>query len=270
MREPDHNTNELLVLDAITAGRMASVAEEYDELRFAFQPIFDLHIGGVVAVEALARPKPGTINDVFRAAAKAHRITVVDLQLAEAAVACANEIDTPVPLHVNLLATTVGKTSHLSDCLLTALGETGRHPGEVVLEIGPPFFTVSPGELLNGIEHLRASGFQIAWDGVGDGDIPLRFLVESGAGTLKLDRSLVVGSGKSRAYCDLVESMAQFAMSIETRLVAEGVETAEQLAVMHELGVSLVQGDLLAKPHRHPELEASIKALEPIEPTLAG
>lgn len=246
------------------------MAEEYDKLRFAFQPIFDLHTRDVVAVEALARPKPGTINDVFCAAAKAHRITAVDLQLAKAAIACANEIDTLVPLHVNLLATTVGKTPHLSDCLLTALGETGRHPRDVVLEIGPPFFTVSPGELLNGIEHLRENDFQVAWDGVGDGDIPLRFLVESGVGTLKLDRSLVVGSGKSRAYCDLVESMAQFAKSIAARLVAEGVETAEQLAVMHELGVPLAQGDLLAKPHRHPELKASIKTLEPIEPTLAG
>ena len=78
-----------------------------DDVRFAFQPLFNLHTGGVVAVEALARPHDGTVQDLLRMAFRAGYLANTDVALACRAIRHASDHGLGVPLHVNLLALTI-------------------------------------------------------------------------------------------------------------------------------------------------------------------
>src|SRR3954470_14399458 len=76
-------------------------------VRFAFQPLYSLHTGGVVAHEALARPEQGTVPELLAHARREGRLAAVDLGLAAAAVRQDAEDPTALPLHLNLSARTL-------------------------------------------------------------------------------------------------------------------------------------------------------------------
>jgi predicted signal transduction protein with EAL and GGDEF domain len=234
------------------------VAAQLDNVRFAYQPLFNLHTGGVVAVEALARPTAGSVHDLFREAGRAGHLPQTDAALAAAAIRAAAEHETLLPLHVNLLAFTVAGPAELLAPLFDALRATGRRAADVVLEIGAPFCRAPREYLLDGLLMLRRAGFRLALDGLGDADTPLSLVAEVTPELLKLDRGVVAGLPDQPGCSALLESARQLADGVGAQLVAVGVETEAQLATLRRVGSHLVQGNLLGLPNRRPVTTASI------------
>ncbi|SDI75492.1 diguanylate cyclase (GGDEF) domain-containing protein [Actinokineospora alba] len=216
------------------------------DVSFAFQPLLSTRTGEPVAVEALARPKSGGIYDLLRKAGKSGRLVETDITLASRAVLAAARHDVAVPLHVNILAATATKAEELIAALRPALKETGRHQTEVVLEISPPFSQVHRAELLRGLDQLRELGYRIAFDSVGDGDLPLSLLADVAPDLVKLDAHLIGGLPDEPASLAIVESLAHFCSRTGIRLAAVGVDSEDQLLCLNRLGVRLAQGALLA------------------------
>ncbi|QWF84431.1 GGDEF domain-containing protein [Amycolatopsis sp. CA-230715] len=213
-------------------------------VRFAFQPLYSLHTGGVVALEALARPSKGSANELLDHARRERRLVEVDVALAAGAVRYEAEQQTLLPLHLNLTAATAAAPESALDPLLDALAKVGRRPREVVLELGPPFTTTWPEQLLSGMKRLGDLGFRLALDGLGRSDLPLTLLATAPVDVLKLDRSLLQRLPGEPGAIAVVEALLHYASRAQARLVATGVETDAQLDIVRELGVRIAQGNL--------------------------
>jgi diguanylate cyclase (GGDEF)-like protein len=211
---------------------------------YAFQPMLSTRTGRLLALEALARPEHGTVHDVLRDAARANRLVEVDAELAAGAVRAATTAE--VPLHVNVLAKTATRPDELLAPLLPALRATGRQPADVTVEVTPPFGGLSREALLDGLKALRQQGFRVAFDGAGDGDLPLSIVADALPDMVKLDAYLLEGVPDNPAVVALIEALGHLASRTGIRLAAVGVESEDQLAVLSRLGVPVAQGNLMA------------------------
>ena len=95
---------------------------------------------------------------------------------------------------------------------------------------------------------LRAAGLRLAIDDVGAGFSSLRHIVVTAPDVIKIDRSIVSGLHTDPVLTKLVASLVEFAHGCEVQVVAEGVETAEEHAVLRELGVDHGQGWHYGRP----------------------
>lgn len=220
-----------------------------DTLRFAFQPVVNLATGGVAGLEILARPEAG---DVL---AEARRDPELDGRLAVLAVRAAARRETLLPLHVNVFAGTLADLGGLTP-LHDAVRAVGRLPWEVTVDIGPPYTHVPQRALLEAVGVLRAQGFRISADGVGDGDVPLRLLADLAPDLVKLDASLLTRPAATRAMRTLCEQLGAL-------LSVEGVETELQCAAAVSAGAQLAQGALFAPPARLPAADVYVPPRSP-------
>ncbi|MEV5322292.1 GGDEF domain-containing protein [Streptomyces sp. NPDC052687] len=220
-----------------------------DTLRFAFQPVVNLSTGGIAAQEVLARPETG---DVL---AEARRDPELDGRLAASAVRAAVRHETLLPLHVNVFAGTLADLGGLGP-LHDAVRAAGRLPGEVTVDIGPPYTHVPQRGLLDAVGALRGLGFRISADGVGDGDLPLRLLADLAPDLVKLDASLLARPAAVRAMRTLCDELGAL-------LAVEGVETEAQCAAALSAGAQLAQGTLFAPPTRLPAAGVYVPARSP-------
>jgi diguanylate cyclase (GGDEF)-like protein len=223
------------------------------EVSFAFQPLLSTRTGRVVAVEALARPASGSIHTLFKAASRAGQLVQTDIALAGHALLAAEEQDDSVPLHVNLLAVTAARPDEVMRYLSPALRHTGMHSRDVVLEIGTPFCQVRRTDLLAGIAKLRAEGFRIALDGIGDGDVPMSLLAEAAPDMLKIESKLLAGLPDDPAALAMLEALVHLANRTETKVAAVGADNDSQLVALSRLGVRVAQGFYLDEAIVEPE-----------------
>jgi EAL domain-containing protein (putative c-di-GMP-specific phosphodiesterase class I) len=229
-----------------------------EQVRFAFQPVFNLRTGGAVAIEVLARTPSGSAQAFLESARREGRLAEVDVRLAAAAVRSAADFETLMPLHLNLRASTVAASPVELAPLREVLNRTSRRPRDVVIDISAPYSDISRDELLRGIGDLRLDGFGISLDGLGDGDSPLTVLADAAPDLLKLDRRVTAGLPGDHRLGALVESLVHFADRLDAGLLAEGVQTDAELAAIRRLGVGFAQGNLLAPAARRPVVGRSI------------
>lgn len=229
-----------------------------ERVRFAFQPVFNLRTGGVVAIEVLARVHGGEVADLLAAARAAGNLVETDVQLGSAALASAAEQETLLPLHVNLQAETVAASPVELAPLREVLRRTGRRARDVVIDVSAPYSHTPREALLEGLGSLRLDGFQIALDGLGDGDPPLAVLVEAAPDLFKLDRRITAGLPEDAGRVALIEALVHLADRTDAAVLAEGVETEAELAALRRLRVGFAQGNLLAPSARRPVVAATL------------
>jgi diguanylate cyclase (GGDEF)-like protein len=222
-----------------------------DTLRFAFQPVVNLATNGVAGLEILARPETGDIL------AEARRDPELDGRLAVLALRAAVHRETLLPLHVNVFAGTLADLGGLTP-LHHAVREAGRLPWEVTIDVGPPYTHVPHPGLLEALAELRGQGFGISADGVGDGDVPLRLLVDMSPDLVKLDAALLVRPSAVRAMRTLCDELGAL-------LCVEGVETELQYGAALSAGAQLAQGTLFAPPSRLPAAEVYVPPRSPAD-----
>jgi len=104
---------------------------------------------------------------------------------------------------------------------------------------------------------LKSEGVRIALDDVGEGQATYRMTVDYPFDYLKIDRYLVQGCGRDARRLAVLESLAELAGKIGSRVIAEGIETGEDLAAVRSAGIDLAQGYLLGRPQLGPELMAN-------------
>ena len=98
------------------------------------------------------------------------------------------------------------------------------------------------GVLTAALAPYRACGLRVAIDDVGAGFSSLRHIILTDPEVMKLDRSIVAGVAEDRVLTTLIRSLVDFAHDCGAGVVAEGIETAEDVAVLESLGVDYGQG----------------------------
>ena len=139
------------------------------------------------------------------------------------------------------------RTIVASDTFWAAVGSFTRSPQSVVFEV-VEHSPARQDDLLRALLELRALGFKIAVDDLGEGAAGLRRLVEFAPDYAKIDRFFIDGIDRDRKRRAVVEGLAAMSGELGTKIIAEGVERAEEREVLLDLGVTLAQGWLFGMP----------------------
>lgn len=223
-------------------------------LRVAFQPIVVSRRGGwsVFAYEALVRgtagEPAGEVLGTLRRTADPH---VVDLAcrlagVREAAALSLHRSEALLSLNVMPSATLNPET-----CLgatLAAARRFGFSPERLMFEITEAEQVRDTGRLRETVAAQRAHGVRIAIDDFGAGYAGLGLLVEVQPDVLKLDMHLLRGVDRDRVRARIVSAITAASQSMGITVIAEGIETAGELAALRDMGIRHFQGYLLARP----------------------
>lgn len=229
---------------AQTEERQGTIRRLIDSRAFrpVFQPIVALASGATVGFEALTRFSDGTPPDAQFAAAVSSGLGVqLELATLEVALAASTTLPRDAWLAVNVSAALLEDPARLAYLLWKAGSRS------IVLEI-------TEHEAIEDYTRLRCQIDQIglpvrlAVDDAGAGYSSLRHILELRPDIVKLDRSLVVDIDGDPVRQGLVAGLRHFASIARATVVAEGIETRAEYAVLVDLGIELGQGYLLGKP----------------------
>jgi diguanylate cyclase (GGDEF)-like protein/PAS domain S-box-containing protein len=224
------------------------------ELRLVYQPLVTLDDGRVTGVEALLRwdhPIFGLVAPL-RFVALAERngliIPIGAWVLQEACHQLAAWGHDGLSMSVNVSARQLGSTD-LVDVVRAVLEDSGIEPRRLCLEITETAMMADPAAIGETLAALNARGVRLAVDDFGVGHASLRQLrALLPVDTLKIDKSFVDGITKDADDAAIVEGVVRLAHSLGLQAVAEGVETAEQVAMLRGFSCQTGQGYHFARP----------------------
>lgn len=218
------------------------------EFSMAFQPIVDVSAGRVFAYEALVRGPAGEpAPSVFAHVDETNRYRF-DQACRAKAIELAARLGVDTLLSINFMPNAVYRPEL---CIRATLDAAERYgfPSERII------FEVTESERVLDVPHLRAivddyrrRGFLVAIDDFGAGFAGLNLLSELRTDLVKLDMGLVRGIDADPVRQAIVRGMVAVCAELGIRVVAEGIETGDELATLRSFGIDLVQGYLFARP----------------------
>ena len=220
----------------------------------AYQPVVCAHTGQIKSCEALARwthPSRGPIGpDVFIALAEECGL-IEELGENLLRQACRDALSWPagVSVAVNLSALQF-KGGRLPDKVSKVLAETGLDPRRLQLEVTESLVITDHEGTLRQLRALRSQGIQILMDDFGTGYCSLSYFQQFCFDKVKLDKSFVRNAAvrESRAIIEAVIGLGQ---KLDMGIVAEGVETEQQMHLLAQAGCTHLQGYLFGRPMSH-------------------
>ena len=136
----------------------------------------------------------------------------------------------------------------LVDHMKRLVQEFGLTPDEFLLEITESAYTQDSQQIIETVKRLREAGFHIEVDDFGSGYSSLNMIATLPMDALKLDMDFMHNAFKERKNTRMLDAVIDIAGSLEVPTVAEGVETAEQMFALKEMGCDLVQGFYFSRP----------------------
>lgn len=225
-------------------------AIERQEITLHYQPIVDLATRFIIGAEALVRwhhPLRGLVP-------ASHFIPIAEERGLIGAIggwvlrqACLQVQRwrvaglPPIRMFINVSAASLREKNFLSD-VRAALSDAALVPNELELELTETFLMQDPDDTASVLRDLAQLGVGIALDDFGTGYSSLSHLRRFPIGTLKVDRSFVQAAIKEADDAEIVVAVVGLGRSLKLQVVAEGVETAEQLAFLLELACPAAQG----------------------------
>ena len=221
-------------------------------IRTLFQPIVRLPGREIVGFEALSRGPKGsyleTADNLFGFTERAGMLGEVELLCLDRAIDCARRLAKGSVLFLNLSMLGLEYIEAEGTGLHGRLEEVGRAPAECVLEITERTYAESASRLRERVADLRKHGFRIAIDDMGTGYSALHVLAELQPDFIKLDKMLVRDLQDEPIKRNLVSAIIRFARDSQSVVIAEGVETEDEVEVLRELGIELQQGFFFGYP----------------------
>jgi diguanylate cyclase (GGDEF)-like protein len=224
-----------------------------------YQPVFDLRTGAIMGYEGLVRPTPEAgfpnVAAMFVAAESTGRTVELDLASLETVIAGAGDLAPEQYLSVNLSPRSLETDAFNPFELLALFRRYAIDPSRIVLELTEREAVEDMARLRETLAGLRRYGIRTAADDVGAGNAGLRLLTEVDFDVMKIDLSLVRAGAASGTSDAVLRALRDLAGRREQSIVAEGVETPEQLELVITLGFDAAQGYLLGRPR--PAIDAT-------------
>ncbi len=256
---PPHPYAEADERDARSRIRLASdlqVAVPNQELLFHYQPQVDFGSGDIVGAEALLRwdhgafglQQPGRFIGVAEETGAILDIGAWGLRtLAVYAVKVNRHRRAPIRFSINVSVVEFARRDMVAS-VEKVLDETGCRAEWLTLELTENLMVPEPQAIRRTFENLRRLGVGISIDDFGTGYSNLRYLESFPLSEIKVDRSFVHDVAHSAAKRVIAESIVKLGAALDIRVVAEGIETEGERAIMQALGCSFGQGFLFAAP----------------------
>jgi diguanylate cyclase (GGDEF)-like protein len=249
-----------------------------DEIRVHFQPIVSLASARTVALEALVRwqhPTKGLLAPgAFLPLAEERGLIVpIGRAVLEAAAARVAEWQERYPAHrslavcVNLSAAELLRPELVADVSAT-LARTSLAPESLVFEITESSAMADPAAALIALDELRRLGTRIALDDFGTGYSSLSHLRDFPIDTLKIAKPFIDRLAQGGSDTTFTDAILRLAAALELDVVAEGIEHAEQAAMLRRLECGLGQGFYFSRPLAPADVETHL-AGAPVRPIRA-
>jgi EAL domain-containing protein (putative c-di-GMP-specific phosphodiesterase class I)/putative methionine-R-sulfoxide reductase with GAF domain len=235
------------IADRLAARERIERALEPGAFSLFFQPVVDLEGGQYLGFEALTRfrDQPTRPPDAWFAEAQAVGLGV-ELELAAFGLALDHLPRLPEGA---LMGVNVGPEAIVSEDMLRLL--LAADSRRVVVELTEHIEISDYPRLIQALSAIRAMGARLAIDDTGTGISGLVHILKLAPEFIKLDRALTSGIDHDPVRRALATSLVTFAAETGSLIIAEGIETAEELAALRGLGIRYGQGFYLARPSPH-------------------
>ena len=217
-----------------------------DELSIFFQPIVDLKTGKIRTFEALVRwfhPEKGELRpDEFIPVAEETGVIItlgnwITAQAAKAAAQWPADVTVAVnlsPIQIRAPGAALG--------ILNAIRDAGLPPNRLELEVTESLFIEDSEHTARFMEELASHGVRFALDDFGTGYSSLGYINQFPFKKIKVDRSFVSGPNIGKKSDAIIRAVAEMGSTLEMEIVAEGLETIEQVEAVRAAGCTLGQG----------------------------
>lgn len=216
------------------------------------QPILDLGEGRVMGYEALSRGPSNSLlhapHVLFRVAEQHGLLPALDWACVRMALKVHARLNLPGLLFVNLSPTSLLDPSFAPDAMLTALDEVGLTSARIVIEITENTSALDYSDLRHAVSGMRSAGIEVAIDDLGEGFSSLRLWSELRPAFVKIDKHFTTDIHLDPDKIQFVRSIQQLAEGAHACVIAEGVESPSELAVLKDLGIRFAQGYLIGRP----------------------
>ncbi len=232
-------------------------AAEEESLSMAYQPIVSLESGQVLGFEALVRWEHPTRGHVSPAvfvpiAEETGLIVTIGQWVLRQACRQLAQWQTEAGgrrlfVSVNLSRRQLGSPDLMRQ-IAAAIEESGVRPEQVKLEITESAVMQDPEQSVAVLKRIRQMGLELHMDDFGTGYSSLSCLHRFPLNGLKIDRAFVDNVNERRDYAAVVNAIVSLAHNLGIQLVAEGVETADQIVLLQAMGCDQAQGFYFARP----------------------
>ena len=240
------------------------------KLYSVFQPIVMLGDGSIYSHEALIRGPDNsqfhTPDTLLRAAAHENLNFEFESQCVSVALARWGTLGESGRLFVNISAVALLRMLKSSgpDGLMNLAGSMGVTARKLVLEITEYERVSDMDHLANAVQEIRAAGVGLALDDFGDGRSSLRLWSQLKPEFVKIDKYFTKAISQHADNLKTIQALQQIATIFGTDLIAEGIETEDDLRVLRDLGIKYGQGFFLGRPTRLPREDIDVSAMEVI------
>jgi EAL domain-containing protein (putative c-di-GMP-specific phosphodiesterase class I) len=247
------------VRQEIRGGELLQDAISRQDISPVFQPVFDLATGNMIGMEALSRGPRGSEFEsgetLFSLAERTELLVPLERVCRQRSLEAAAQGHNRRQIFLNLSPAAASDPEFLGPIFRDQVRALGLEPDRIVLEITERTYAVYEGLFREVLSKFRSQNFRIAVDDVGTGYSNLSSLADIEPDYLKFDNVFVRGIDRRQVKQDLLEALMSFARKMHTKVIAEGIETREELRVLQSLGVPYGQGFLLARPMPVTEIE---------------
>lgn len=233
-------------------------AVEREELTVHYQPIYSLASGTIECLESLARwhhPKIGEIPP-SKFIPLAEEIGLIDNLCSQVLRRACREVgalkheladESALSMSINLSCRQFAQDTLVKN-IRSILEETAFSPRDLKIEITESVFFEHPERAIEMLNQLRSLGIEIHIDDFGTGYSNLGYLMKLPISSLKIDRSFVSMIDGEGANDEIVRAIVTLARNLGLKVIAEGIETSEQLEKLKRLECEGGQGFLFAEP----------------------
>ena len=223
-----------------------------EDVQTVFQPIVNMQDRSIVGYEALTRGPKGTEFEspymLFDIATESDLLFELDRLCRRKALINAASLESPYKLFVNTLPMTIRDPEFQGQLMVEFLKGLDLAPSRIVLEITERLAIENYSLFLEAMNYFTDVGFAVAVDDMGAGYSGLEKIVHLKPNYLKFDLLMVRDIDTSFVKREMLKAILSLAEKVKANVIAEGVETQEELKTLLDLGITYGQGFLFARP----------------------
>ncbi|WP_434927240.1 GGDEF domain-containing protein [Shewanella sp. HL-SH2] len=224
-----------------------------------FQPIFNISTNKLHGFEALSRgPQHSTLHSpasLFKTAEHCDKLSELETLCRGISINAFKQRQLPGKLFINISPKALLDPAHPKGATLKLIKQLGLSPNDVVIELSEQYPADDIDLLKSCLNHYRNQGFLTAIDDLGAGYSGLRLWSELAPDYVKIDRHFIHQIDITPVKQEFVRSIVDLCQSLTCKVIAEGIETKEELTMLSQLGISYCQGYLLGRPETQPTQE---------------